>query len=99
MYLCGSDWPRSNDIRSYPEWTILDGHGVRQGVDAGFGDSHMRLEGHCAVVDRSADEDDASAGAEWRGAHYETVRCDPNRQVDNIRDSESTLCFFADSTR
>lgn len=77
MYLCRSDWPRSDDIGSHPERTVLDGHGVRQGVNTRFGDGHMRLEGHCAVVDRSADEDDASAGAERRGPHYRTVRCDP----------------------
>jgi hypothetical protein len=59
----------------------------------------MRLEGHCAVVDRSADEDDASTGAERRGAHYKTVRCDTSQEVENLRVSESTLCFFADSTR
>jgi hypothetical protein len=29
----------------------------------------MRLERHCAVVDRGADEDDAAAGAEGGGAH------------------------------
>jgi hypothetical protein len=59
----------------------------------------MRLEGRCAVVERGADEDDASTGAERRGPHYETVRYGPSWKWDDVRVFESTLCFFADSTR
>lgn len=36
---------------------------MREGVDAGFGDGDVRLEGHGCVVDCGGDEDDAAACA------------------------------------
>lgn len=62
-----SDRARGDDVRRHSQWTKFNGNAVRQSVDARFGDRDVGLEGHCPVVDRSADEDDPSTGAGGRG--------------------------------
>ena len=58
---------RCNNITRYAPRAEFDCRAVGEGVDAGFGDGDVRLEGHGCVVNCGGDEDDAAACAGWGG--------------------------------
>ena len=58
---------RRNNITRHAPGAEFDRCGMREGVNAGFGDGDVRLEGHGCVVDCGGDEDDAAACADVGG--------------------------------
>lgn len=73
---------------------------MRQRINTGFGDRHMRLEGLRAVVKSSTDEDDAATGSQGRGLDLDCVSVDHVYvSGSDVRDFESIRCFFPDSIK
>lgn len=64
--LCRRNRARRNDVGCDPPRAVFDGDTVRQGIDACLRDGHVGLEGHAAVVDCGADEDDSATCSERR---------------------------------
>lgn len=89
-----SDRTRGDDVRCHSAWTILDGHGVRQRVDASLGNRHMGLEWHAAIVQGGADKDDAPARATGAGLNWTASAVALSvMDTEDVRDLESILCF------
>lgn len=60
---CAADGAGGDDVGCYAPRAVFDGDLGGEGVDAGFGDGGVRLQGCADVVQRGGDVDDASRGA------------------------------------
>lgn len=90
------DRARRNDVGSHPARTILDRNTIRQGIDTGFGNGYMGLEGHTPVVDGGTDEDNSSAGSNRWWLNWKIVSANDRQMVGFAKwcthESSSPFC-------